>query len=230
VSPAGAYYYRSPHDFAGQVADGGYFDNSGLLSLVEVIETLRGSVDDDTLARIHVIVITNDGSEKQLCDAMPPHDEASEVQVTAPIVTFFATRPARAELSKAQMKHVISRLHTGVEMCPNADRTPADLTPAEQLIEVSLNNDLVAKFLRNETKGVWTGKCDDNAVAVPVDSEAAKRAAKSEKEIAVRVSEAPLGWTLSAATTDWLTRYARKEACKLRAQSPVSAAGQRSRS
>ena len=45
-----------------------------------------------------------------------------------------------------------------------------------------------------------------------------KRAAQTEKEIAVRVSEAPLGWTLSAATTDWLTRYASLEACNISAQ------------
>jgi hypothetical protein len=102
-------------------------------------------------------------------------------------------------------------------------RKVADLcsegAPVDPLIEVSLNNDLVAGFLRREVRhGIDTGKCDDFGIPAGTAAALDKRVAQSEKEIAVRVNEAPLGWTLSAATIDWLTRYARREACKLRTQ------------
>jgi hypothetical protein len=77
---------------------------------------------------------------------------------------------------------------------------------------------LVAKFLRDEAQGgMMIGKCRESTMPVG-KGDTDKRAAQTEKEIAVRVSEAPLGWTLSAATTDWLTRYASLEACKVSAQ------------
>jgi hypothetical protein len=198
------------HPFAGQVADGGYFDNSGVLSLLEILDDLR-TLPGALRERLHVIVITNDGSEKRICDGSPPGGEASEVQLTAPVVTFLAARPARAELSKAELRRYLSRGENGSE------RKVCDgLSPVGPLIEVSLNNALVADFLEAQRDKVYTGECDARTVPLPNASEAAQhRTPQTGKEIAVRVNEAPLGWTLSAATTDWLTRYARLAACRL---------------
>ena len=133
--------------------------------------------------------------------------------MTAPIVTFLATRPARAELSKAQLRRVLARLHEVADVCD------AQGEPTGPLVEVSLNDDLVAGFLRREAaNGIRTETCDQGTTPAVTKPEAGNRPVKSEKEIAVRIAEAPLGWTLSAATTDWLTRYAGLEACKVTAQ------------
>jgi hypothetical protein len=212
VSPAGAYFFRKPEEpLAGQVADGGYFDNSGALSLLEILDELARAPAVEGVSRIRVIVVTNDGSENTLCGASDSGEVASAVQVTAPIATFLATRPARAELSKAQLRQALAALHDVPSLCDGAGAT------VDPLIEVSLNNDLVAEFLYDEAGlGTWTGSCDAAVVYPAAAAAAGQRAVDSEKEIAVRVKEAPLGWTLSAATSDWLTRYARKEACKLR--------------
>ena len=215
VSPAGAYFHADPKrgEFSGQVADGGYFDNSGVLSLLEVIAEIEKDGDKELLSRIHVVIITNDGLERRICDDSEPAGGATEVQITAPIATFLAARPARAELSKAQLRRVLSRVNGVPDLCG------AGSAPTEPLMEVSLNNALVADFLRNEAQGgMMIGKCRDTTMPVGSGQDAGKRAAQTEKEIAVRVSEAPLGWTLSAATTDWLTRYASLEACKVSAQ------------
>ena len=215
VSPAGAYFHADPKrgEFSGQVADGGYFDNSGVLSLLEVIAEIEKDGDKELLSRIHVVIITNDGNERRICDDSEPAAGATEVQITAPIATFLAARPARAELSKAQLRRVLSRVNGVADLCG------AGGEPTSPLMEVSLNNMLVADFLRNEVQGgMMIGKCRDSTMPVGKGQETDKRAAQTEKEIAVRVSEAPLGWTLSAATTDWLTRYASLEACKVSAQ------------
>ena len=216
VSPAGAYFHAEPKrgEFAGQVADGGYFDNSGVLSLLEVIAEIEKDGDKELLSRIHVIIITNDGNERRICDDSEPAVGATEVQITAPIATFLAARPARAELSKAQLRRVLSRVNGVADLCG------AGGAPTPPLMEVSLNNALVADFLRNEAQGgMMIGKCRDTIMPIGKGKDdPGKRAAQTEKEIAVRVSEAPLGWTLSAATTDWLTRYASLEACKVSAQ------------
>jgi hypothetical protein len=215
VSPAGAYFYTGSRrgEFAGQVADGGYFDNSGVLSLLEVLVEIEKDGDKELLSRMHVVIITNDGHERRICDDSAPSAQASEVQITAPIVTFLATRPARAELSKAQLRRVLARLNDVADVCD------AQGVPTGPLVEVSLNDDLVAGFLRREAaNGTSTGKCDESTIPVGTESEAGNRPVQSEKEIAVRIAEAPLGWTLSAATTDWLTRYASLEACKVSAQ------------
>jgi uncharacterized membrane-anchored protein len=211
VSPAGSYYYAPPDErkLAGQLADGGYFDNSGVLALTEMLGELRASLDADTVARLRFVIITNDGAERRICDSSNRRDAASVVQLTAPIATFFAARVARAELSKAELRQSLTDL-TGRVPCSGDD-------PVEPLIEVSLNNDLVADFLRDEARGSATASgCDDT----PPDSPDPSRKVTNEKEIAVRVTEAPLGWTLSAGTVDWLTRYARRAACDLRKQLP----------
>jgi hypothetical protein len=210
VSPAGSYYDAPPdeHTLAGQVADGGYFDNSGALALTELLAALRGSLDPETVARLRFVIITNDGAERRICDLASRRAVGSAVQLAAPIDTFFAARVARAELSKAELRRSLTDL-TGRVPCSGDD-------PAEPLIEVSLNNDLVADFLRDEARGgTTTNGCDD--AAAPADP---SRAVTNEKEIAVRVTEAPLGWTLSAGTVDWLTRYARRAACDLRDELP----------
>ncbi|MEP6941758.1 MAG: hypothetical protein ABI981_02415 [Betaproteobacteria bacterium] len=218
VSPAGAYFHAGSNrgEFSGQVADGGYFDNSGVLSLLEIIAEIEKDGDEELLSRIHVVIITNDGNERWICDDSEPASGATEVQITAPIATFLAARPARAELSKAQLRRVLSRVNGGTDLCG------VDGVPIAPLMEVSLNNAFVAAFLRDEAAGrVMIGKCrvgSTSPLPVGTDLDARKRTAQSEKEIAVRVAEAPLGWTLSAATTDWLTRYASLEACKVSAQ------------
>jgi len=211
VSPAGAYFTRK-QEFAGQVADGGYFDNSGVLPLIEVLDEL-GVQDADKAGlreRLRVIIITNDGSEKRICETHAPQGDASQVQVTAPIATFFASRSARAELSKKQMRRVLARLYGVAEeaLCTGEG-------PKPPLVEVSLNNDVIAQFFREQGDQIYTGRCDDSKVPVADVKAAQSRTPQTNKEIAVWLREAPLGWTLSAATSDWLTRYARREACKL---------------
>ena len=119
VSPAGAYFHAGSTrgEFSGQVADGGYFDNSGVLSLLEVIAEIEKDGDKELLSRIHVVIITNDGHERRICDDSEPAAGATEVQITAPIATFLAARPARAELSKAQLRRVLSRVNGVADLC-----------------------------------------------------------------------------------------------------------------
>ncbi len=136
------------------MADGGYFDNSGVLSLLEVIAEIEKDGDKELLSRIHVVIITNDGNERRICDDSEPAAGATEVQITAPIATFLAARPARAELSKAQLRRVLSRVNGVADLCG------AGGAPTPPLMEVSLNNALVADFLRNEAQGgMMIGKC-----------------------------------------------------------------------
>src|SRR5690349_24500696 len=75
VSPAGAYYYAPPEQrkLAGQVADGGYFDNSGALALREILAELRANVAADVVSRLVFIVITNDGAERRICEIGRAH-------------------------------------------------------------------------------------------------------------------------------------------------------------
>ncbi len=219
VSPAGAYYYAAleQRKLAGQVADGGYFDNSGVLALLEILGELSANVAPDIVSRLRFIVITNDGAERRICDLTDHRDAVSEVQLTAPIATFFAARTARAELSKAELRRMLGDLHEGVP-CSGGE-------PVGPLVEVSLNNDRVAAFLRHEAQnGPAASGCDDSTSETSGTPDPS-RPVSNEKEIAVRVTEAPLGWTLSAATVDWLTRYARQEACNLRPQLASGSSG-----
>ena len=162
------------------------------------------------------MIITNDGNERRICDDSEPAAGATEVQITAPIATFLAARPARAELSKAQLRRVLSRVKGVADLCG------AGGAPMPPLMEVSLNNMLVANFLRNEAReGMMIGKCRDTTMPVGKGPDTDKQAAQKEKEIAVRVSEAPLG--SDAVLGDDRLAYAVRESGSVQGQRAVGA-------
>ena len=91
-----------------------------------------------------------------------------------------ARRPRRASLAcvgPASARQTYSK---------EARHEPADGAPPPRLMEVSLNNMLVAKFLRDEAQGgMMIGKCRESTMPVGKGQDTDKRAAPTEKEIAV---------------------------------------------
>jgi len=100
VSPAGT--IKTSKGVWGHLVDGGYFDNSGASTAVEILDAMEEAVTPELWEKITpvVIMITND---PRLNDAKAPGPYRFMNEIMSPIRTFFNTRPARASYSRAAL-------------------------------------------------------------------------------------------------------------------------------
>lgn len=94
-----------------QLVDGGYFENSGLTTIDDLIRALRRS---DPLLRVHVVHISNDpaldpylrnaaGGFIDGCAPAPRPEPALAGELMAPITALLATRSARGEFARRRL-------------------------------------------------------------------------------------------------------------------------------
>jgi hypothetical protein len=107
VSPAG---HLDPHDGYeyGHVVDGGYFENSGLVTLREVYDLVRAR---DTTRSVVVIYLCNN---PLACDVKSMHESVADSiartspswasEILAPPLAILNTRDARGALAEAEMR------------------------------------------------------------------------------------------------------------------------------
>jgi hypothetical protein len=99
VSPAGT--VRTPQGVWGHLVDGGYYDNSGGSTAVEILDAMEEATPD-LWKRITpvVIMITND---PLLNNEKSPTPYSFMNELLSPVRTFFNTRPARAGFSRSTL-------------------------------------------------------------------------------------------------------------------------------
>jgi predicted acylesterase/phospholipase RssA len=99
VSPAGT--IKTPKGVWGHLVDGGYFDNSGASTAVEILDVMEAATPElwGKITPV-VIMITND---PRLNDAKTPAPYSFMNELMSPVRTFFNTRPARAGYSRAAL-------------------------------------------------------------------------------------------------------------------------------
>ncbi len=102
VSPAGRIQRGDTIEY-GHVVDGGYFENSGLATLREILEAIR-SVDDSS--RAIVLYLCNDPlpcRTKPKRDSLPVMARSAVVDWLSPIRALLSTRDARGSLSRVDI-------------------------------------------------------------------------------------------------------------------------------
>src|SRR6185369_2914769 len=103
VSPAGT--VRTPQGVWGHLVDGGYYDNSGGSTAVEILDAMDEAMDEanpelrKSITPV-VIMITND---PLLDNEKSPAPYSFMNELLSPVRTFFNTRPARAGFSRSAL-------------------------------------------------------------------------------------------------------------------------------
>ncbi len=143
VSPAGTLYdastVHSAHPTSRQLADGGYFDNSGEITTAELAELLARSYPQacagptglaNTSCPIRLIHISNDPalesmrSNDRCANEYGPPPPAIYGEIRAPLMAVLSTRDAHAEVARAAARGLFSP--TGLLSAQND--TSTDLT------------------------------------------------------------------------------------------------------
>jgi hypothetical protein len=99
VSPAGT--IRTPQGVWGHLVDGGYYDNSGGSTAVEILDAMEEATPElwKSITPV-VIMITND---PMLNNGKAPNPYSFMNELLSPVRTFFNTRPARAGFSRSTL-------------------------------------------------------------------------------------------------------------------------------
>jgi hypothetical protein len=109
VSPAG----RLPKPDGGHVVDGGYFENSGAATALEVLYEVQGAINDENAGEVVVPVVIEirNGPTKEMPEASAPTAVTPDQprreflsEVFAPLDTLFKTRDARGTFSQAAIE------------------------------------------------------------------------------------------------------------------------------
>jgi len=104
VSPA-ATVKDAKDEVWGHVVDGGYFENSGTVTLAEAFHTIKASSGSDwSKIRPVVLMITNDPHQD---DAMETDSTPLANEVMSPLNAMLNTRNGRGSLARAQMKEYL---------------------------------------------------------------------------------------------------------------------------
>jgi len=107
VSPAGSLRKRSGKEAAAHVVDGGYFENSGTATALDVLSALyaRG----EKLNPDFVVYVNNDPGEQETSMAEPAHADAHRrlTELMSPIDALLNTRVARGTYSQSLTKEFV---------------------------------------------------------------------------------------------------------------------------
>lgn len=138
VSPAGTLIGRRGETVgvADRLVDGGYFDNSGAETLLDVIATLErnGALQ---ARQAYVVLISNEATATRLCrdvNAVPPDVSVGVIKAHAPgssetlspIEAMLSTRVARASLAMDRVVRQVGCDHV-IELGMFADRYPQEM-------------------------------------------------------------------------------------------------------
>lgn len=147
VSPAGSVYRRQGAnasgvpEFLGQVVDGGYFENSGTVTLADFRDAIRVLAPPELAKKLRVIHLSNDAdapgilstSEDACLSPMPELEsepnEPGPIQriggLSAPAITLYLTRDARAVQARQQLYQSMPKQFFHFRPC--AGRVPLPL-------------------------------------------------------------------------------------------------------
>jgi hypothetical protein len=128
VSPPGRIHRSDTLEF-GHVVDGGYFENSGLATLREILDALR---EKDAASRMVVLYLCNDPIP---CNARadtlkpPTQPRSSVIEWFGPVRAIMSTRGARGSLSRADVADIRDVIFLQMNVCDAliaADTTDSD--------------------------------------------------------------------------------------------------------
>jgi hypothetical protein len=128
VSPPGRIHRSDTLEF-GHVVDGGYFENSGLATLREILDALK---EQDPAAKVVVLYLCNDPVP---CNAHPDtlkpvtEPRASIIEWLGPVNAIMSTRGARGSLSRADVADIRDVIFLQLNVCDvliAADTTASD--------------------------------------------------------------------------------------------------------
>jgi hypothetical protein len=99
-------------DVWGRLVDGGYHENSGAQTAVDLLRALRSAIREfekaqpagRTRIEPHVVIITNDPGSARLCDPAPePEASHAFTELLSPIATLWNTRTARGAQARREL-------------------------------------------------------------------------------------------------------------------------------
>ena len=127
VSPAGT--IRTPQDQVwGHIVDGGYFENSGAVTAMELMQRMRAVADEVEQEReqhkqprkiaLMLILIRNDPAAPSVCDPAlrepgPPKANSNLNDFLSPVRALLSTRVARGRLAERNALDLVRRFHYG---------------------------------------------------------------------------------------------------------------------
>src|SRR4030095_522005 len=94
----------------GHLVDGGYFENTGADTLIDLLRYLKQSASPLSI-RFIVVVLLNSPPEQHLTDParIPWHDTASLGEVFSPLRALLQTRTARGDLALRRVREAVER-------------------------------------------------------------------------------------------------------------------------
>jgi hypothetical protein len=107
VSPPGA-VRNLQHQIVDRIVDGGYFENYGALSAMELAQAIHAI--EPRLAPF-VLVVSNDPDEDPDLTTVDAPDDAALTDLTIPIEAFANTRTSRGRLAVAQLEEVMDQIN-----------------------------------------------------------------------------------------------------------------------
>lgn len=137
VSPPGRVQRNDSAEF-GHVVDGGYFENSGLATLREVLDVLKTRTAGGGSLRPIVIYLCNDPvacSDSALADTIVTAKRGAMVEWAGPIRALLATRNARGSLSRADIRHTFKRDFYQLNVCESLFATASAAQDTSGLLE-----------------------------------------------------------------------------------------------
>lgn len=107
ISPAGRVRTRGGDD-RGHVVDGGYFENTGAETLVDLVGALRAVVGPDRVRLIAVVLRNTPATERMPQEATAPWTETRRLgEAFAPLRAVLRSREARGELAIRRLRDTI---------------------------------------------------------------------------------------------------------------------------
>jgi hypothetical protein len=181
VSPAGS--LETPEDKKMRVVDGGYFENSGAATAMDLLNTLMSQKKENDEKKLYpiLILIRNDPGAPSVChrnqaDEDPQEPGAGEFlnDLSSPIRALLKARTARARLAEVDAARTVEAL-TGAEM------------------EISL----AGVTERVGSRAIAEGQKQGQLAVTSNVKERKLIKENTRKQVMERMVEPPLGWSLS---------------------------------
>jgi len=114
VSPPGRIQRGNTREF-GHVVDGGYFENSGLATLREILDVIESR---DSASKPIVVYLCNDPIPcRNKPAALPITERSAVIEWLGPIKALLSTRDARGSLSRADIKALLDTNFIQLNVC-----------------------------------------------------------------------------------------------------------------
>jgi hypothetical protein len=131
ITPAGTLPGPGPKR---RFVDGGYFENSGLTTVLDVVDVLR-QVPSGVETRLVILRIENSRATTDVLSAAGApkrHPDSPFAELTSPVQALLATRNARGELAQATVARVIRNAEVGC--APPRPEPPVGCVGLEEIV------------------------------------------------------------------------------------------------